>query len=131
MGYTILVVDDEVDVTELQKLDLEDEGFDVICENSGYDALKHIMEDKIDLLLTDIAMQDMDGYQLYAKVMELRDDVPVIMMTGFGYDPNHVVVKAKKDGLHDVVFKPFDTDKLVELIKTRLDGGRCNIETDH
>jgi hypothetical protein len=41
---------------------------------------------------------------------------------GFGYDPNHVLVRAKVDGLKDVLFKPFETDKLVELIDSKLKG---------
>ena len=42
------------------------------------------------------------------------------MMTGFGYDPNHVLVRAKSDGLQDILFKPFDTAKLVALIEQKL-----------
>ena len=106
------------------KIELEDLGKDIeiICRNSGYEALSVILEVRIDLLLTDIAMPDMDGYELYTRTKEHNKNLPIIMMTGFGYDPEHIVVKSKKDGLQDVVFKPFDINKLNELIKKRLAG---------
>jgi len=122
----ILIVDDVVDVTEFLKIELEEycekfcENYEIICKNSGYEALDVIMKGDVSLLLTDIAMPDMDGYELYSRSKELFEDLPIIMMTGFGYDPNHVVVKSKKDGLEDVIFKPFDIDKLVKMIHSRL-----------
>jgi len=122
MKKNILVVDDEIEVTDYLKLELEERcsDFIVICKNRGYEALKQVMKGDIDLLLTDIAMPDMDGYELYSRTKELKEDLPVIMMTGFGYDPNHVVVKSKKDGLHDVLFKPFNLERLITLINKRL-----------
>ena len=122
MEKRILVVDDEKEVTEYLKLELEECCLDwrVICKNSGYEALQQIMEGNIDLLLTDIAMPDMDGYELYARTKELNDEIPIIMMTGFGYDPNHAVVKSRKAGLQDVIFKPFDIQKLFEMIRKKI-----------
>jgi len=124
MTSKILIVDDEKSVTEFLKMELEEfcQDFKIICSSGGYEALSIIMEGGIDLLLTDIAMPDMDGYELYSRTKEYDEKLPIIMMTGFGYDPEHIVVKSKKDGLHDVVFKPFDINKLNELIKKRLAG---------
>jgi YesN/AraC family two-component response regulator len=63
MKKVVLVVDDEASVTEYLKLDLEEHNpnIKIICQNSGYEALKEIMKGSINLLLTDIAMPDMDG----------------------------------------------------------------------
>ena len=118
----ILVVDDEKNVTDFLKMELEESADDVkvITKNSGYEALKELMKGKIDLLLTDIAMPDMDGYELFERARELNENLPIIMMTGFGYDPNHAVVKSKKAGLQDVIFKPFDIIKLLDLINKRI-----------
>jgi two-component system, sensor histidine kinase SagS len=122
----ILIVDDEKDVTDFLKMEMEDfceemcGSFEIICKNSGYEALGLIMKGDISLLLTDIAMPDMDGYELYSRTKELYEDLPIIMMTGFGYDPNHVVVKSRQEGLKDVIFKPFDIDKLMKKIRLRL-----------
>ncbi|HCX73669.1 MAG TPA: response regulator, partial [Candidatus Cloacimonas sp.] len=118
----ILVVDDEPSVLEYLKLELEeaDEDFEVVTALTGYQALKYIFNNGIGLLLTDIAMPDMDGYELFKRIREHNEKIPIIMMTGFGYDPNHVVVNTKKAGLQDVIFKPFDSEKLIKLINKRL-----------
>lgn len=124
MSSKVLIVDDERSVTEYLKMELEDSDndFEIICSNAGYEALSLIMRGDIDLLLTDIAMPDMDGYELYSRTKEYDENLPVIMMTGFGYDPGHAVVKSKKDGLRDVIFKPFNILKLNEMIKKRIAG---------
>ena len=122
MCQRILIVDDDVSITNYLKLELEENlpELEIICENKGYLALNVIMSDGIDLLLTDIAMPDMDGYELYSRTKEFDENLPVIMMTGFGYDPDHIVVKSKQAGLHDVIFKPFDIKKLTKMIKDRI-----------
>ena len=124
MKKVVLVVDDEASVTEYLKLDLEEHNpnIKVICQNTGYEALKEIMEGSVDLLLTDIAMPDMDGYELYSRAKDYDKNLPIMMMTGFGYDPGHAVVKSREDGLRDVVFKPFDIQKLSDLIQKRIRG---------
>jgi excinuclease UvrABC nuclease subunit len=128
---TILVVDDEKKVTEFLKLELEDNcsNIKVITANSGYEGLSSIMSGGVDLLLTDIAMPDMDGYELFSRTKEMNSELPIIMMTGFGYDPNHVVVKSRMKGLKDVIFKPFDTQKLVKMIRERIVSGDSGDET--
>jgi DNA-binding NtrC family response regulator len=118
----ILVTDDEQDILDLLRGELTDadENFSIILANSGYQALDIIRSQPVDLLITDIAMPDMDGYELYKRTKELKPHIPIIMMTGFGYDPNHIVVNAKKAGLKDVIFKPFDFAKLLSMIYTAL-----------
>ena len=124
MGHRILIVDDDITITEYLKMELEEccSELEVICENEGYLALNRIMSGGIELLLTDIAMPDMDGYELYSRAKEYNEDLPIIMMTGFGYDPDHVVVKSRKAGLQDVIFKPFNIKKLTDKIKKRILG---------
>jgi two-component system, sensor histidine kinase SagS len=74
-------------------------------------------------------MPDMDGYELFSRTKEMNSELPIIMMTGFGYDPNHVVVKSRMKGLKDVIFKPFDTQKLVKMIRERIVSGDSGDET--
>ncbi|HOZ01188.1 MAG TPA: response regulator [Candidatus Syntrophosphaera sp.] len=118
----ICVVDDEEDLIVNLKLNLEDlrPEWKVLGYNNGLDALREIVTGHVDLVLTDIAMPDMDGYELYWRIKDHDPELPVIMMTGFGYDPSHVLVRAKSDGLQDVLFKPFEIEKLVDLIDRRL-----------
>ncbi|MCD6181996.1 MAG: response regulator [Candidatus Cloacimonetes bacterium] len=114
----LLIVDDEPDIIEDLTQDLSDlrDDLEITSASTGYEALKIIMQGTVDIVLTDIAMPDMDGNQLFARTREYNPDLPVIMMTGFGYDPNHVVLNAKLNGLQDVLFKPFPLEKLCTLI---------------
>ncbi len=122
MPRIICIVDDEEGLIVDLKLQLEAlrPQWKVQGYNNGLDALREIISGDIDLVLTDIAMPDMDGYELFWRIKDYNPDLPVIMMTGFGYDPNHVLVRAKSDGLQDILFKPFDLDKLIALIDTKL-----------
>ncbi|HNX38381.1 MAG TPA: response regulator [Candidatus Cloacimonadota bacterium] len=122
MVRVICIVDDEEDLVENLRIEIQElrPNWEVIGFHSGLDAIKEIMTGRIDLVLTDIAMPDMDGYELYWRIKDYNEDLPVIMMTGFGYDPNHVLVRAKVDGLKDILYKPFETERLVDLIEKRL-----------
>ena len=121
---TILITDDEQDILDLLRGELTEaeSNFEIFLADSGYKALNFIRDEQIDILITDIAMPDMDGYELYTRVREIKPDLPIIMMTGFGYDPKHTVINAKKAGLRDVIFKPFDISKLLTLIYQRIIG---------
>lgn len=118
---TILIVDDEQDTLDFLSYVLPKRNFKVITADNGFDALQIVREQNVDLVLSDIAMPDMDGYELYSQIRDFDDTIPIVMMTGFGYDPNHVLVKARKDGLHDIIFKPFEIDDLVHMIKNALE----------
>ncbi len=122
MPKVICIVDDEEEMVQNLKQDLTllKPEWDIITFPDGMKAMQEIIKGYVDLVVTDIAMPDMDGYELFWRVKDYDASIPVIMMTGFGYDPNHVLVRARVDGLKDVLFKPFETSKLVELIESRL-----------
>lgn len=126
MMTTICLVDDEEELISNLKIELESLRPDwrILAYSNGMDALRQIIQGRVNLLVTDIAMPDMDGYELYWRVKDHDPTIPVIMMTGFGYDPNHVLVRAKSDGLKDVLYKPFDTERLIELINNKLTEGK-------
>lgn len=122
MPKVICIVDDEDELVQNLKFEISAlrSDWEIITFSDGMKAMQEIIKGKVDLVLTDIAMPDMDGYELFWRVKDYDENIPVIMMTGFGYDPNHVLVRAKVDGLKDVLFKPFDVEKLVDLIDRRL-----------
>ncbi len=123
MSKIICIVDDEEELVENLKIEISDlrPDWEVHSFSDGLKALQKIMKGEVDVVITDIAMPDMDGYELFWRIKDYDDKIPVIMMTGFGYDPNHVLVRAKVDGLKDVIFKPFDVEKLVKLIDRKLE----------
>lgn len=122
MQKLICIVDDEEDLAKNLKVELEAlrPNWRVKTFSNGIDALKVIHSKEVALVLTDIAMPDMDGYELYWRIMEYKPQIAVMMMTGFGYDPNHVLVRAKVDGLKDVIYKPFEAEELLERIEKLL-----------
>jgi DNA-binding NtrC family response regulator len=61
-----------------------------------------------------------NGYEVFAAARDANPNTAVILMTGFGYDPNHSIVRARKEGLSAVLFKPFKVDQLVEEIHAAL-----------
>ncbi|MCB5251631.1 MAG: response regulator [Candidatus Cloacimonadaceae bacterium] len=122
MSKIICIVDDEEELIHNLKIEIQDlrPEWTLRTFSDGLKALQEIMNGSVNLVLTDIAMPDMDGYELFWRVKDYDANIPVIMMTGFGYDPNHVLLRSKMDGLKDVIFKPFDVEKLVALIDRKL-----------
>jgi CheY-like chemotaxis protein len=72
---------------------------------------------KYDVIISDIRLPDMSAYELLLKLRELIEPVPLVLMTGFGYDRDHTIVKARREGVQQVVFKPFRLDQLVSAIE--------------
>lgn len=68
----------------------------------------------LDLLISDIRLPDKTGYEIFAAARESLPELPVILMTGFGYDPHHSIVRASQQGLSAVLFKPFQAERLIE-----------------
>jgi two-component system, sensor histidine kinase SagS len=122
MVKIICLVDDEEELIENLSFEIKEmrPEWEVLTFRSGLNAIKEIMKGQVSLVVTDIAMPDMDGYELYWRIKDYDANLPVIMMTGFGYDPNHVLVRSKQEGLHEILYKPFETVKLVDLIESNL-----------
>lgn len=70
-----------------------------------------------DVIISDIRLPDISGYQLLVRLQELLAHVPLVLMTGFGYDPGHSIVKARQAGIDLVLFKPFRVDQLLDTVE--------------
>jgi len=120
----ILVVDEDEQVREDAHQLLERYGCVVETAHEGDEAMLMVRrsagDDRYDAILSDIRLPDYSGYQLMLRLGQLMDHVPMILMTGFGYDPGHSIVKAKQNGLHPkaVLFKPFRLDQLIDVVQT-------------
>jgi CheY-like chemotaxis protein len=71
-----------------------------------------------DFVLADIRLPDMSGYQVFTELRQAQPQARVILMTAYGYDPTHTLVKARQDGLRFVLFKPFRIDQLLETLES-------------
>lgn len=81
-----------------------------------------------DAVLTDIRLPDMNGAEIYERIRDMHEHLPVILMTGFGYDPAHSIVKARQMGCESVIFKPFRLDQLLVEVEKAVSAPR-EIET--
>jgi DNA-binding NtrC family response regulator len=79
-----------------------------------------------DAIISDIRLPTMTGYDLLMKLKECIDPVPMILMTGYGYDPGHSIVKARQAGLPKgaVLYKPFRLDQLLETVEAMIDSAQ-------
>ena len=68
-------------------------------------------------MLSDIKMPSKNGYEVFDAAKEANSKTCVILTTGFGYDPNHSIVRARREGLTAVLFKPFKVDELLDEIR--------------
>jgi len=129
-GKRILVVDEDSSVRDDAHRLLERYGCIVETAHEGKEAVMMVRgsggEGSYDVIISDIRLPDFSGYQLMCRLGEIMSRVPMVLMTGFGYDPGHSIVKARQAGLHPkaVLFKPFRLDQLVEVVETILEVNR-------
>ncbi|MDO8885893.1 response regulator [Candidatus Oleimmundimicrobium sp.] len=112
----ILVVDDEVDIVKLITLKLANKGFKVIGAGDGEEALKKVAEEKPDLIILDISMPKMDGWEVCQKLKANPEskDIPIIMLTALGYIAEEF--KGLQLGAVKYLKKPFDADTLIKAV---------------
>jgi len=112
----VLVVDNDESVRSAAHELLGRFGCEVETAHHGDEALLMARSFPYDAVLLDIRLPDMTGYDCFVKIREISQ-VPVILMTGFGYDPNHSIIRARRQGLEAVLFKPFKVDELLDSVR--------------
>jgi CheY-like chemotaxis protein len=120
IGRRVLVVDSDEQVRQAAHALLERSGCTVETARDGAEAASLVRaggSDAYDVIIADIRLPDMSGYQLLLRLQEIIDPVPLVLMTGFGYDPGHSIVKARQAGIDLVLFKPFRVDQLLDTVE--------------
>ncbi|MDZ4770834.1 MAG: response regulator transcription factor [Chloroflexota bacterium] len=117
MSEKILVIDDEITTINLIAMLLERKGFEVIKSTSAEDGLRRAYRYQPDLVLLDIMMPDMDGWELCKRLRGLSD-VPIIFLTAL--DSIKDIVHGLEIGADDYITKPFDHDELLARIRAHL-----------
>jgi len=116
-GLRVLVVDDDPGVCRSVRDLLVEEGCNVVMAGGGLEALQILESLTVDLIISDVVMPDLDGYDLFMEVKR-RGNTPVLLMTGYYYDRDHVIKRSRLEGLEGVLFKkPIDPDRLKALIR--------------
>ncbi len=118
----ILVVDDSPETTEMLGKLLQLEGAFVESARSGAEALEIARRKNFDLVVSDISMPEMDGYQLLQKLRELPSmaNVPAVALTGYGRGAD--VERALEEGFAEHLTKPLDLDQLLQIVRRLTDG---------
>ncbi|MBN1211743.1 MAG: response regulator [candidate division Zixibacteria bacterium] len=115
---SILVVDDELLIRDLLYDFFSSQGWDISVAENGEKALEIIRSKKIDLVLTDIKMPEMDGLTLASLVNRSHPGIPVVVMTG--YPSVDTAVTALRNKVADYVIKPFNINQLFKLVESKI-----------
>lgn len=111
----VLLAEDEKSIALTLGDELEAAGHDVTHKADGLSALDAALNGEFDVVISDIRMPNLDGEQLLARVKEVKPDLPVVLMTGFGTMES--VIKAMRLGAYDYLQKPFDTREAVLILE--------------
>lgn len=127
----ILVVDDDQNICELLRLYIEKEGFEVVIANDGRKALEMFEQENPDLIMLDIMLPELDGWQVCREIRK-KSQCPIIMLTAKGEVFDKVL--GLELGADDYVVKPFDPRELLARIRTVLrrasDKGQAAAQSD-
>lgn len=124
-GKRILVADDDASVRETIQGLLQEAGGIVESRPDGGSAIDLIRRATadgraFDLIISDVRMPDRNGYEVFRATRDTSPATAFLMMTGFGYDPNHSIVRSSQDGLANFLFKPFQAQVLLEEVRKAL-----------
>jgi len=119
-GKRVLIADDEPNIRKNIRDVLGRYGCVCTTATNGYEACSLLDQDPFDLVVSDIKMPYRNGYEIFAAAQRAREGMPVVLMTGFGYDPQHSIVRASQEGLSTVLFKPFKVEQFIEEVRRAL-----------
>ncbi|HSL54251.1 MAG TPA: ATP-binding protein [Pyrinomonadaceae bacterium] len=116
-GMSVLVVDDSEDTTEMVRHLLEIGGASVCAATSGVQALRLAREKEFDVVLSDISMPEMDGFEFLSRLRQIpgKEGLPAVALTGFGRPED--VQRASEKGFYAHLTKPFDIQRLASLLQ--------------
>ena len=115
----LLLVDDDPGLLKLLGMRLVSEGYSVLTAESGPEALRMLGRDKVDLVVSDLRMDEMDGLQLFSEIQKVQPGMPVIILTAHGSIPD--AVAATQQGVFSFLTKPVDKDALYKAIDDALE----------
>ncbi|PHM46257.1 sigma 54-dependent response regulator [Xenorhabdus mauleonii] len=115
----LLLVDDDPGLLKLLGMRLTSEGFRVTTAESGHEALRILTKEKVDLVISDLRMDEMDGMALFAEIQKQHPGMPVIILTAHGSIPD--AVAATQQGVFSFLTKPVDRDALYKAIDDALE----------
>ncbi len=130
VGKRVILADNEPVVRDAIATLLSQKGCDVTACDGGAEIIDHLVSSRsrsgaYDLIISDIRMPDRNGYEVFQTAKECCPKTPVILITGFGYDPHHSIVRARQEGLHSFLFKPLQASQLLKAVADALTTARA------
>ena len=122
----LLLVDDDPGLLKLLGMRLVSEGYSVVTAESGQEGLKALGREKVDLVISDLRMDEMDGMQLFVEIQKLQPGMPVIILTAHGSIPD--AVAATQQGVFSFLTKPVDKDALYKAIDDALEHSAPSVD---
>jgi CheY-like chemotaxis protein len=116
-GKRVLVVDQDATAREDAHNLLGQMGCEVEAATTATQGCSLLRNYHYDVVLIDIRLSDANGYECFKKLREINKHVPIIMMTAFGYDASHSIVKARQEGLKAVLYKPFRRAQMLDEVE--------------
>ncbi len=116
-GKRVLVVDQDGTAREDAHNLLGQMGCEVEAVQTATVACAMLRNYHYDVVLIDIRLPDANGYECFRQLREINNTVPIIMMTAFGYDASHSIVKARQEGLKAVLYKPFRRAQMLDEVE--------------
>jgi len=127
-SVSVLVVDDEPGIALLCQRILSRAGYEVVALTDPREAIEHLQHQHVDLLLVDIRMPEIDGFDVISRAQRAQPDVAVLVMTGFG--TVETAIRALRQGVDGLVLKPFDRGgELLESVKQAITDNRRKRDT--
>ena len=114
----IMVVDDEEGIRKVLSTALSGMGYEVVTANSGTEALNLFLKSSFALVLTDLEMPGMDGWDLASRIKDRFPNIPVVLMTGRAKED--VIERMKGNSVDSVIFKPFRLEQVLKMIEKLL-----------
>lgn len=113
----ILIIDDEKDMVELLKIELEQQDYEVVCAYDGQDGYEKFLKEKPDLVILDMMLPKLNGFALCRKIRWESNDVqtPILMLSAHAQDEDRII--GRVIGAEKYMAKPFNTDELLSEIK--------------
>ncbi len=119
---TVLLIDDQADLVQVVRTILESRGFSVDTALNGRDGVALLAFSKYSIVLTDLGMPDISGWEVAARVREIQPDTPIILMTGWAADIDEA--RLAEHQIQALLPKPFRSDQLLATLKQVLAAGR-------
>ncbi|MEM9167815.1 MAG: GAF domain-containing protein [Planctomycetota bacterium] len=133
-GKRVLIADDQAQIRNMIADVLTRRGCETLVCDTGQAAINELDASTadghlpFDAVITDISMPDRNGYEIFSVARGVMPEQAIILMTGFGYDPHHSIVRASQHGMKNVLYKPFQASRLIDEVRRAFGGESTSSE---